>query len=938
MSSLSIKQCAWTIACALILAHVPTSGHSEVANVFGPEVFVRDKGEPVVAVSEFSTDGFTGPYVLYLRNGDDNGRHRASSAEIWLNGQLLFDPSSFSQKVGGYDIDVNLVAQSRLEVRMASKPGAHLSIWIEGQPLAPHEKTIGPAGGVFAFPGGIELEVPPGAVSQPVNVGLSMADCGTLEDILNGRSLSTKPLKRCLASFVGTPSGLEFNLPILARLPVGQLASGNVPVLMDVDRSTASYRLLPTVIEYDGVLGVMQIELRGFSEKTPATYEFDPGTEFGPEWAAAGEEIKARCSSCGAQNDNNGANLPFCENLDRYQASCCLIPPAVRQLCAPNCYCCKEENARVVVTDVDFSSDECQLLGSTIRVTFPECPDAPTFEDSMEEASEECGDDTVWTITVDPPGAAIQACDEVRFAATISGASPDGSVAIGPKKLSALWVSSNRSVADFVDGDGLLAGKSRGSVDVEARISANNPIDAVGEAQVTVDSNIDSYTVDPANVSLRIGDEEMLVADVVAAEGVTPPPDPDDTIWSSTSSGAVSLTSAGAVAWVRGEDRGSATINAQLDFRCETVRAAAGVTVECRDVEFTLSDSALNLGIGESQPVSATATDRRDGSSLDVTGVSWQSGAETVVGIGNDVGPQTSVRGIQPTIVSPVPVTATYDDGCQTQEATVMVTVTCLELELSVEEGIVDIDAFLPIGVIAVNGRDETVPIDESSIQWSSSDPNIAAVIPSTGSLVNVIGISNGTVTITAEYLEGPCGMRRAEATISVGFGISGVWRLAPVTQFEECRYTPGDWWPEDSFTGFDVRIEQGAGVDDSTIVASYEPDVGLRLAGNWDRYTGLFDLAVDTTDPAQCGYLFFWDGGADLCGDAENCQFEACQITTNIEGQTAAPTGGEINSLDAASNWYYGVTFSFDTGSGSGRGETTWECQGNATLNGSRR
>ena len=925
------------LSCAVVLLFAPLVGQAELANLLGPLVFEREIGKPATTVSEFSVEGFGAPYILHVQNGDENGEHRASSAEVWLNGQLLFDRSQFSMKVHGYEVEVDLTPQSRLEVWMASKPGSQLAIWIEGTPPVSNAKKIGPEGGVFEFPGDITFEVPQGAVTESVDVELSLTNCDALGDIINSRPLSTKPVKRCLASFEGKPSGLKFNLPVLVRLPIGKLASGNVPILMDVDRLSGAYQLLPTVIDYDGESGVMQVQLNGFSEKANGAYELSPDTEFGPGWAAAGEEIKTRCSSCGAQNDNGGANLPFCENLDQFQTSCCLIPPIPRQLCAPNCYCCKEEEARVIVSDVDFSSGNCQLLGSSIKVTYPRCPGSPTFEDSMEEASEECGENMAWQITVDPPSPSIRACDQLKFTATIEGSSPDGSIVIKPAKLPAFWTSTDTSVADFVDGNGLLGAKGRGTLDVEARVSANNPIDAVGRASVFVDSNIDSFTVSPSSKWLEIDEQVHLVAEVVAAPGVSPAPDPMGTAWTSSDSGVASITPAGSIASVRGDGRGSAEITAELDYRCETVKATSDITVECKDVEFTVSDTAIHLGIGESYSVVASATDLSDGSSLDASGVTWHSWAETVVGLGNDVGSQTSVQALQPTALGPVPVTATYNDGCQTEQAETMVTVSCPKLELSVEEGVVAIDAFLPIAVSATNGIGEPFTLDESKIEWSSSDPDVASVIPTVGFLTNVIGISQGVATITATYDAGPCTDRTATATIKVGFGISGVWHLSPVTQSEQCRYSPHDWWPEDGFTGFDVNIEQPVGEDDSVITASYVPDVGLRLSGNWDRYTGVFDLAVDTTDPSQCGYLYFWDDGADLCGDAVDCQFESCQIVTNIDGTTSSSTGGPIDGLDASSDWYYSVMLSFDGGAGVPRGTTTWECLGNATLSGSR-
>lgn len=785
-------------------------------------------------------------------------------------------------------------------------------------------------GGTFEYPGGLTLVVPPSAVISPVEVEITLMDCGPLEAILNDRALSTKPVKNCLAAFAGAPSGFEFESPVLVRLPLESLASGTFPFLADIDENAGTYQILPTVIDYDGVAGIIQAQLTGFSGKVVGSTELSPGSEFGPEWAAEGEEIKARCANCG----QIGPNLDFCTSLDAYQPPCCLIPPAARVGCYANCDCCKEKRVQVVVSGVDFASGDCQLLGSDIEVTYPDCPGSPTYTDSVGEASEDCGDDTIWTITVEPDSAEIQACTDVTFTATIQGASPDGSVQYKTVDLPAFWTSRDESVGGFSGADGRLEGKSAGSTTIEARISAASPIDAVGEATVKVNSNIESYTVDPASESIKIDDEVLLTAEAIAASAtVGPPPEANDTEWSSNKPGVASVTPAGSLATVLGVDKGSATITAKLEYLCETVTATSGITVECHEVTFTPSSDSLDLVVGESHLLFVEATDS-EGTMLDTSGVTWRSAAGTVVGLQLLQGQETVVEALQPTVLGPVPVTATYDDGCQTKDAVTVVTVTCMHLELSVTEGLVEVDAFLPIAVSALDKDGNPVSVDESSIQWSSSDSNVAAVIPSVGGVVSVIGISPGNATITAEYDAGPCGVITESASIQVGMGIAGVWNISPYAQFEQCRDTdfPG-WFEEEGWKDFTINIEQPVGEDETIITATYVPDVGAVLEGNWDRTTGEFTLATDTSNPSECGYLFYWDDGADLCAGALDCQFEACQNTTDISG-TTAPT---LDSLDAAASWYYAVTFSYKTLADGPRLYKTWECEGDALATGSR-
>ncbi|MFC2167102.1 Ig-like domain-containing protein, partial [Acidobacteriota bacterium] len=89
-------------------------------------------GKPVVQKKEFTTWGYESPFTLYLKNGGGDGKNRVSTAKVWLNGELLFDPSDFSKKVTEYELPVDLMDPSTLEVLIESSPGSELTVWIEG--------------------------------------------------------------------------------------------------------------------------------------------------------------------------------------------------------------------------------------------------------------------------------------------------------------------------------------------------------------------------------------------------------------------------------------------------------------------------------------------------------------------------------------------------------------------------------------------------------------------------------------------------------------------------------------------------------------------------------------------------------------------------------------------------------------------------------------
>ncbi len=135
--SSNLVRCSGFFAAFLLLAFLtagPALGQSGFVTFFGPVDFVRGTAKPVVEVKEFSALGFLPPFTLHMRNGDENGNSRVSSAEVWLNGNLLFGESDFSQMVSGHDVAVSLDSLNTLKVKLNSGPGSKLTIWIEGRP------------------------------------------------------------------------------------------------------------------------------------------------------------------------------------------------------------------------------------------------------------------------------------------------------------------------------------------------------------------------------------------------------------------------------------------------------------------------------------------------------------------------------------------------------------------------------------------------------------------------------------------------------------------------------------------------------------------------------------------------------------------------------------------------------------------------------------
>lgn len=257
----------------LVCSSIPFS-QTSLTTFFGPVTFVRGEGEPLIEVLYISIAGFQGPYFLHLRNGNENGTQRVSSGWVYLNGNLLFGPRDFSQQAWGSDIPVELSEPSKLEVRLASEPGSKIKIWIEGTYIDPYqfqEMVIDPAGGTYQFWNGITLEVPEGAVDEPLTVSTRLIQTELVDTFLNNNGVS--PM-RCLVAFEALPHSYVFNLPIKVKLqclPLYTEASMPLHFTIDVNREIFDY--VHTDLSFSRETNIAELILNKFSDH--AVFDID---------------------------------------------------------------------------------------------------------------------------------------------------------------------------------------------------------------------------------------------------------------------------------------------------------------------------------------------------------------------------------------------------------------------------------------------------------------------------------------------------------------------------------------------------------------------------------------------------------------------------------------------------------------------------------------
>ena len=130
--------------------------------------------------------------------------------------------------------------------------------------------TISPSGGTYYLPNGIVLEVPQGAVSEPVTVRLRGVREEEVMPILQSYGLTEKYF---MAAYDAEPKGFKFNKPINIFLPSKPLENSTaLPFLFDVNFVTKIYS--PAMLPPQPVTGALKNS--GSGVKTDLILEVTP--------------------------------------------------------------------------------------------------------------------------------------------------------------------------------------------------------------------------------------------------------------------------------------------------------------------------------------------------------------------------------------------------------------------------------------------------------------------------------------------------------------------------------------------------------------------------------------------------------------------------------------------------------------------------------------
>jgi len=130
----SIKPILMTLAVLCLAGLVQADSHP--MPLFGPQTFERLDGAPDIYVEPFEAPG-SGPFVLFLRNGDGENS-RVSNAAVELNGVPVIRPSDLSEESPGLARAIDVVAGSnQLRIELGGEPGTFVTIAIVRRGEAP---------------------------------------------------------------------------------------------------------------------------------------------------------------------------------------------------------------------------------------------------------------------------------------------------------------------------------------------------------------------------------------------------------------------------------------------------------------------------------------------------------------------------------------------------------------------------------------------------------------------------------------------------------------------------------------------------------------------------------------------------------------------------------------------------------------------------------
>jgi hypothetical protein len=115
------------VAIVCIFSAIFSPAFASEVTVFGPTEYMRTTDLPNVYTDTFSA--FPNEGILIIENGDEDGKHRVTSALVFINGAQIFAPDDFKRQVYLMEAQVDLSeSNNSIVVELRSNPGTYLTI------------------------------------------------------------------------------------------------------------------------------------------------------------------------------------------------------------------------------------------------------------------------------------------------------------------------------------------------------------------------------------------------------------------------------------------------------------------------------------------------------------------------------------------------------------------------------------------------------------------------------------------------------------------------------------------------------------------------------------------------------------------------------------------------------------------------------------------
>lgn len=444
-----------------------------------------------------------------------------------------------------------------------------------GRRLVPDTVMVDERGGTAIFNGGIEVIIPPGALTEPTPIGVAALRCGLVEDAIQPRGPSTSPAS-CLGAVRAEPSGTEFEVPIQIRLPIEPPPSNSLPAVEQAFLDEGRSAIITTEMNYDALTGIATFTVPHFSDFVLTARE---------------RRIRALLSAC---RTCRSIGNPDCDEVEQIPAqdSCCLVRRSDRLGCAPDCNCCQEGRLRITSAALDLTTaTECQVVSNTISVEFLDCEPRRTITESVAELSRDCPEGATLQLNVTPSETDLCIYEEATLEPTFDLLDRDGMSTASGNALPVWQVMDPSMAVDFWDtretrgDDPILVlnvkAKSATPAVVQVEAGATTPGSRSGMATI----NILDALEDPACLDLN---GRWIVQTVSGSETCTVEGEEPMTRTLEDDDFAVDITQTRPMVRIRAEDfpmaamlEGPVTLGDEMNPYMGTVTVNANNTVDC---------------------------------------------------------------------------------------------------------------------------------------------------------------------------------------------------------------------------------------------------------------------------------------------------------------------------------------------------------------------